>query len=166
MRDGLAIFPKPEGTENQTWAVRETAQLTGLSVHTLRYYERANLLPRVGRGATSGHRRFTACDIQFIEFLKRLRAAGMPISEMQRYVSLLEKGDCTLEERHAMPVEHGQRVRQQIAELQSCLSVIDWKVEHYRALSMNTHNGNIHGVEPLELEHVAQNPCDREGHIK
>lgn len=124
------------------YTIAETAARTGLSVHTLRYYERAGLLPHVERSQSNGHRRYSENDLTFIEFLKRLRATGMPIAQMQRYACLMRLGSASLEERRAMLISHGEQVRAQLAELQANLAAIDWKIEHYRQL----------GLEKLERE--------------
>ena len=117
-----------------TYTVQEAAVQTGLSEHTLRYYERVNLIPRIQREDSSRHRRYTAENLRGIEFLKRMRATGMPIGEMQRYVALYLQGDETVAERLAMLEAHQQRVREQIAELQAHLAVIEFKIENYKHL--------------------------------
>jgi DNA-binding transcriptional MerR regulator len=116
------------------YTIQEAAERTGLSVHTLRYYERADLIPSVGRDADSGHRRYSAHDLQGIEFLKRLRATGMPIAQMQEYVALFRRGNGTLNERREILEVHGEAVRQRIAELSECLAIIEWKIANYTRL--------------------------------
>jgi DNA-binding transcriptional MerR regulator len=122
-----------------TFTVQEAAVHTGLSEHTLRYYERVNLIPRVQRDKSSKHRRYTQQDLRGIEFLKRMRATGMPICEMQRYVRLYLQGDETVVERLAMLEAHQQRIREQITELQSHLTVIEFKIENYKHLGAERH---------------------------
>jgi DNA-binding transcriptional MerR regulator len=132
-----APVPDPATLDSRpAYSVAEASARTGLSAHTLRYYERVGLMPRVGRTGDGSHRRYSERDLAFIEFLKRLRATGMPIGQMERYVALVGQGDGTLEERRAMLTEHGERVRQQIAALRESLAVIEWKVEHYRQLGL------------------------------
>lgn len=120
----------------QTYTVQEAALLTGLSEHTLRYYERVHLIPDVRRDSSSRHRRYTQEDLRGIEFLKRMRATGMPIADMQRFVRLRMQGEDTTAERIAMLEAHRQRVQVQIAELQSHLAAIDYKIENYQQLEL------------------------------
>jgi DNA-binding transcriptional MerR regulator len=119
----------------RTYTVQEAAERTGLSVHTLRYYERAGLIPSVGRDESSGHRRYTEGDIGAIVFLKRMRATGMPIREMQRYVALVREGDDTVGARKAMLEKRRAAVCQQIEELTQTLAVIDFKINSYACLT-------------------------------
>jgi len=127
------MIDKPEADIGRGLTVQEVAERTGLSAHTLRYYEKADLLlRRVGRDDSSGHRRYTDDDVRFIEFVKKLRATGMPICRMQEYVALVRAGEATLAERRDMLIEHGDVVRERIADLQASLAVIEWKVENYR----------------------------------
>ncbi|MCW3096188.1 MAG: MerR family transcriptional regulator [Chthonomonadaceae bacterium] len=145
---------------SNTFTVQEAAVQTGLSEHTLRYYERVNLIPRVQRDNSSKHRRYTQQDLRGIEFLKRMRATGMPICEMQRYVRLYLQGEETLAERLAMLEAHQQRVQDQIAELQAHLAVIDFKIENYKHLETNR---NWTGADCLDIREQARQEIRSEG---
>ena len=113
-------------------SVGEAAVTTGLSVHTLRYYERIGLLDPISR-ASSGHRTYTPVDIGWIEFLKCLRATGMPIETMKRYVDAQREGDHTLLDRLAILESHREAVLDRIAELKRYLETINYKVAYYTA---------------------------------
>lgn len=115
-----------------TFTIQETAERTGLSVHTLRYYERQGLIPRVPRETGSGHRRFREEDITGIEFLKKLRSTGMPISQMQCYVQLYHQGKATLPERRRMLEQHHCAVCRQLEDLQANLTAIEFKIALYQ----------------------------------
>ncbi len=119
--------------------IEQVAERTGLSAHTLRYYERIGLLDPVGR-ATSGHRRFAAKDLAWIEFLTRLRATGMPIRHMQEFAALRRQGDTTIAARRALLEAHQQMVQTQIEELQRNLEVITRKIETYHQMEENDDN--------------------------
>ena len=113
--------------------VQQVAEKTGLSEHTLRYYERVGLIPPIQR-ASNGHRRYTEEDIGWLNFVRRLRSAGMPIAQVQRYVMLQRQGGSTLAERLEMLKEHRRAVQQQIDELSEHLQVLDYKIEYYSEL--------------------------------
>jgi DNA-binding transcriptional MerR regulator len=118
---------------NEHLTVHEAAEATGLSAHTLRYYERIGLVSPVGRAA-SGHRRYSADDIAWIGFLNCLRATGMPIARMQEYAALLREGAHTLEQRIALLSDHQAAVRAEIAALQRHLLAVDEKLRRYETL--------------------------------
>lgn len=111
--------------------VSEVARRIGLSTHTLRWYERIGLLDQVERD-TSGHRRYTKPDVEWLLLLIRLRATGMPVRDMQRYAELVRAGQHTEKERRELLEAHRERVASHIAELQRHLAVIDHKVSVYR----------------------------------
>ena len=111
--------------------IQQVAERTGLTGHTLRYYERAGLLAPVGRAA-NGHRRYADGDVATIRFLAHLRRAGMPIAAIQRYMALARAGDATVAERLAILEDHQRAVERRIEELRAHLAVIDAKVAHYR----------------------------------
>jgi len=76
------------GNGFKEYTVQETAELTGLSEHTLRYYERIGLITPVRRASGSRHRRYSTIDLGRIEALACLRMVGMPIEDMRRYGEL------------------------------------------------------------------------------
>ena len=119
-------------TISRQLSVGEAAETTGLSVHTLRYYERIGLLDPIQR-ASSGHRTYTDYDIGWIEFLKCLRATGMPIETMKRYVDAQREGDHTISDRLAILDSHRREVLDRIAELERYLDTINRKVRYYTA---------------------------------
>jgi DNA-binding transcriptional MerR regulator len=115
-----------------TYTVQEAAERTGLTVHTLRYYERAGLLEPPARDGSSGHRRYCDADLRRVAFLKRLRTTGLSIREMQSFVALYIGGDSTVERRIGLLEERRCHVLARIAELQECLTVIEGKIDAYR----------------------------------
>jgi DNA-binding transcriptional MerR regulator len=112
--------------------IGDLAKRSGLSAHTLRYYERIGLLPFADRDR-SGQRNYDAAFLTWIEFLGRLKTTGMPISEMLRYAALRKEGDVTGPARRQMLEEHREHVRSHVAELQACLLVLDTKIAGYPA---------------------------------
>ncbi len=110
--------------------IQEAAEVTDLSVHTLRYYERIGLLMPVGRAA-NGHRRYSQQDINLIKSLNKWRQTGMPLVDIQRYVRLLQEGESTASERRMILEAHRETVVSQLDELQATLQLIDYKIQNY-----------------------------------
>lgn len=120
--------------------IQQVAAATGLSVHTLRYYERCDLIAPVGRAA-NGHRRYSSNDLRWIEFLNKLRLTGMPIRQMQQYAALMRAHpDSAFHQRRQLLETHRENVLAQIQQLQDNLAVIDWKIQHYSQLEADMHD--------------------------
>ena len=113
--------------------IAEFAQRCGLSPHTLRYYERIGLLGSVTRRA-NGHRTFGPRDVEWVEFLHRLRTTGMGISEMLRYAELRAQGDRTLAQRQALLVQHADQLAAPLRAQQATLRAVRQKIVIYQAL--------------------------------
>lgn len=113
--------------EVEDLSIGEAAARSGLSAHTLRYYERAGLLEPVARGPR-GERRYAARDLEWIAFLQRLRATGMPIREMRRFAELRTGGSATILARRELLAEHHRRVLATIEELGRNLAAIETKL--------------------------------------
>lgn len=102
--------------------IGDLAKRTGLSAHTIRYYERIGLLPSAPRGQ-SRQREYDASILPWIEFLGRLKMTGMPIRDMVRYAALRAEGPATEGARRGLLARHRAEVRAHVAKLQACLSV-------------------------------------------
>jgi DNA-binding transcriptional MerR regulator len=110
--------------------IREVAERTGMTGHTLRYYERIGLVHPVAR-AGSGHRRYGADDLRWLEFLKKLHATDMPIRKMLEYARLARRGEGTVQARRDLLEAHRIEVEARLEQLQSSLAVIRRKIEMY-----------------------------------
>jgi DNA-binding transcriptional MerR regulator len=103
-----------------TLTIQQASKLTGLTAHTLRYYERIALLTPVGRAA-NGHRRYDKQDVERILFLNYLRLTGMPLEQMKAYTALLDQGAAGIPRRVALLRTHRDRVAHQVEELYKML---------------------------------------------
>ena len=112
------------------YSIGEFSEVTGLGIHTLRYYEHESLITPVRN--SSNRRRYSEKDITWIAFIKRLKATGMPIKEIKRYAALRAKGDATLSERMEMLIQHRQSLREQIRQLQEHEAKLDEKIAFYQ----------------------------------
>ncbi|MFL9925542.1 MerR family transcriptional regulator [Herbaspirillum lusitanum] len=112
--------------------IQQAAKATGLSVHTLRYYERIGLLDPVERRDNS-HRLYRDDDLRWIGFLLKLRSTGLPVRGMLRYAELRRMGDTmeSVSERKAILQAHTLSVEATLAELQSNLAVLHKKIDTY-----------------------------------
>ena len=128
-------------------AIQEVAEKIGLSIHTLRYYEDAGLIPSVNR-ADNGHRRYSDLDLRWLYFVRRLRATGMPTSEIRRYTSLALQGDSTLGERLTLLEAHRDKVQLQIEELTLCLNILEAKIAGYQALHSGLNGQGVPDCKP------------------
>jgi len=113
--------------------IAEVAERTGLTAHTLRYYERAGLIVPVAR-APGGQRRYSASDLDWIGFLLRLRETRMPIGQMQAFAKLRSEGNTTAPERREMLELHLTQVLASIDAMQRAAQALQAKIEHYRDL--------------------------------
>ncbi|HTY98845.1 MAG TPA: MerR family transcriptional regulator [Rhodocyclaceae bacterium] len=114
-------------------SIGELARQSGLSPHTLRFYEAKGILRPAVR-ATSGHRRYRPEDVLWLEFVLRLKLTGMPLAEIRQYADLRARGDGTLAARLAMLELHRERLAARLKELSTCALVLDDKIRLYRRM--------------------------------
>ncbi len=113
-------------------SIAQAAQRTGVSVHTLRYYERAGLVVTTVPRNHSGRRRYQREDLKWISICTKLRATGMPIRTIKHYAQLVAAGPGNEEERLALLEAHRAEVTARLAELQENLKLIDHKIDVYQ----------------------------------
>lgn len=119
--------------------IAETAQKYDLTPDTLRYYERIGLLPHVGRTA-GGIRDYQQDDCRWIEFIKCMRSAGLPVETLIEYVKLFAEGDSTLAARKTLLIEQREALTARISEMQDTLERLNRKIENYDSLMLSCEN--------------------------
>ncbi|WP_369045423.1 MerR family transcriptional regulator [Sinomonas sp. P10A9] len=113
-------------------SIAEVSEQTGLSAHTLRYYERDGLMLHDVPRTSSGRREYSDQDVTGIIMVARLRATGMPVREIRRYAALVRAGKSTEGERLQLLAEHRERVLAQLEEVRDNLRAIEAKIDGYR----------------------------------
>lgn len=115
----------------ERWSIGDVATKTGLSVHTLRYFEREGLLLRSVERSGAKHRMFDASDVDWLLLINRFRDSGMPLATIGRFAELVRNGPGNEADRLALLKEHEAAVEQKIAALQDNLEIIRTKVATY-----------------------------------
>lgn len=113
------------------YTISDIAKMMGVSVHTLRYYDKEGLFPNVKR--VNGIRIFEEKDFEWLRVLNCLRNINMPIKKMKDYVELCAQGDASLEARLKMIEEQEENINNQIKQLKYYKQEIDFKKEYYKA---------------------------------
>ena len=114
--------------------IKEASQVTGVSADTLRYYERIGLIPPVPRNE-SGIRNYDEASIGWINFIKCMRGAGLPIEALIEYVALCKEGEKTEASRKAILIEQRDILQQRIESLQKTLVKLNYKIDNYGHLN-------------------------------
>jgi MerR family transcriptional regulator, aldehyde-responsive regulator len=110
--------------------IAEVSGKYGLSVDTLRYYERVGLIPPVHRNE-SGIRDYDELDLRRVDFIKCMRGAGLPMEVLIEYMGLVQQGDKTIEARKEILVEQRDLVAERLEEMQKTLERLNYKIDAY-----------------------------------
>lgn len=110
--------------------IAEAAEACGLSVHTIRFYEKSGMLPKIERG-TDGHRRFTPRLIEWLTLLYWLRETGMSLKQMHRFTTLAKAGNTGVEERRQILLDHAATLKAKRANLEKCERILAIKIASY-----------------------------------
>ncbi|MFG1964158.1 MerR family transcriptional regulator [Nonomuraea sp. NPDC049028] len=128
-------------------SIGQVAERTGLSIHTLRFYEREGILHSPVRRGAGGNRVYSEQDIEWLTLCMVLRASDMPLAAIRRYTELVREGAGNEAERLALLRRHREYLITQMANLSECMDLINYKVGVY---------------EDLIDEGAADHSCNRE----
>ncbi|AKN31669.1 transcriptional regulator [Clostridium carboxidivorans P7] len=110
--------------------ITEVSKKYGLSADTLRYYERVGLIPEVNRNK-SGIRDYTEEDCKWVEFIKCMRSAGLPIEVLIEYVTLFKQGNETIEARKELLTDQRKQLVEKMEDIKKTIERLDYKIERY-----------------------------------
>jgi len=130
--------------------IAEVSEKYGLSVDTLRYYERVGLIPHVNRNE-GGIRDYNELDLRRVDFIKCMRGAGLPVEVLIEYVGLVQQGDKTIEARKEILIEQRDLVAARLEEMQKTLDLINHKIDVYEKAIL-TKEKEIVQIEELMAE--------------
>ncbi len=117
------------------YTIKQVSEKTGLSIYALRYYDKEGLLPLVKR-SPSGIRKFTDNDIDWIGLICCLKNSGMSIDNIKEFMNLCLQGNETVETRKNILLKHKENILSQMKQLESSLSTINYKIEHYKEIGI------------------------------
>ena len=110
--------------------IKEVSEKYGLSIDTLRYYEKIGLLPTIKRNA-KGHREYSETDCNWVYYMKQMRQAGVSIEALVEYVSLYREGPETMQLRKTILLEQRDQIMKKAKEIQETLSLLEHKLDVY-----------------------------------
>jgi len=130
--------------------ISEVSEQFGISLDTLRYYERIGLIPPVNRNG-SGIRDYSELDVRRVEFIKCMRSAGLPIEVLIEYFKLVQQGDQTIEARKEILKEQRELLMTKMQEMQKTLDLLNHKIEVYENAVLKAEK-EILQIEELMVE--------------
>ncbi|MCR5024514.1 MAG: MerR family transcriptional regulator [Lachnospiraceae bacterium] len=115
------------------YTVKEVAELLGVSVHTVRYYDDRGLIPGTKRNSTN-QRLFDDMGVEWLFVSRTLMKTGLSLKDVKHYIELYQQGDSTLTERYELMQKQKEKTLQKMEELKLRLAVLDRKIDHYGKL--------------------------------
>ena len=115
------------------YRIGKISEMTGLSKDTLRYYEKIGLIKQLEKD-DSGRKKYSEHDVEWIEFLKRLKTTKMSLKEMGQYADLRYMGDATSAERKKMLEDQLLHIEIEIEKLIDTKQVLIEKIKNYEKM--------------------------------
>jgi len=117
------------------YTIKQVSEKTGLSIYTLRYYDKEGLLPLIKR-SKSGIRKFSDNDIEWLGLICCLKNSGMSICQIKEFMNLCLKGNETVETRKEILLKHKEYILNQMIQLECSLNTINYKIDHYKEIGI------------------------------
>ena len=115
------------------YTVKAVAELLGVSVHTVRYYDDRGLIPGTKRNAAN-QRLFDDMEVEWLFLSLTLKNTGLSLKDVKHYIELYQQGDSTLQERYSLLREQKEKTLQEMENLKLRLAILNRKIDHYRKL--------------------------------
>ena len=131
--------------------IAEVSEKFGLSVDTLRYYERVGLIPPVNRNEV-GIRDYNELDLRRVDFIKCMRGAGLPVEVLIEYVALVQQGDKTIDARKDILIEQRDLVAARLEEMQKTLELLNHKIEVYEQAILKKEKAIVQAEELMAAD--------------
>lgn len=112
------------------YTIGQVSSMTGLSIATLRFYDKVGLFPHLQR-EESGTRRFTDDDLNQIRLIECLKKTGMELVDIRSFIRWVEQGDSTIQKRRELFESRKAAVAKEIEDLQEAMKLIDFKCWYY-----------------------------------
>lgn len=112
--------------------IKEVSEKFGITQDTLRYYEKAGIIPKIAR-TPGGARDYQTEDLEWVEHVVCLRSAGMPVESLVEYLRLTQMGDGTFPERLELLRRERENLAGQQKKLQDAMERLDYKISRYQA---------------------------------
>ncbi len=119
--------------------IAEVSKQYNISADTLRYYERIGLIPPVNRNK-NGIRDYTDEDCKWVDFIKCMRSAGLPIEVLIEYVTLFRQGNSTIEARKEILIEQRGILEEKINFMTATLEQLNYKIDNYDTIILSAEN--------------------------
>lgn len=134
------------------YSIGEVANFTGITISTLRYYDREGMFPNMGR-SSKGIRVFSDIEINTIRVIECLKSAGMSIKEISEFLHWCQEGDASLHKRREMFYDRLEEVKKQMEVLQSTMNMLKYKCWYYdTAIEAGTENA----VKNLSVDKIPE----------
>jgi DNA-binding transcriptional MerR regulator len=133
-----------------TYSIKEMSELTGLPASTLRYYDKQGLLPNLQRDSNN-NRIFSDEDYGNLRLIDCLKRSGLSIKDIRSFIKLMKKGDRSLSDRLEIFTKRREAIKQEIADLQVLLTVIDYKCWYYGKACEAGTEAAVKGIDASEI---------------
>ena len=131
------------------YSIGQVAEMFGLPISTLRYYDKQGLFPNIER--VSGIRRFSEAEIEALRVIECLKKAGMEIRDIKQFMDWCEEGPATYPQRKELFETQKAHMEDEIARMNRTLDMLKFKCWYYEQAIKDGSEDRLKALIPDEL---------------
>ena len=131
------------------YSIGQVAEMFGLPISTLRYYDKQGLFPNMER--VSGIRKFSEAEIEALRVIECLKKAGMEIRDIKQFMDWCKEGPATYPQRKELFERQKAHMEEEIARMNRTLDMLKFKCWYYEQAIKDGNEDGIHSMLPDKL---------------
>ena len=131
------------------YSIGQVAEMFGLPISTLRYYDKEGLFPDMER--SSGIRRFGQRELEALRVIECLKKSGMEIKDIRQFMEWCAQGSSTYPQRRAMFIRQKESVEAEIARMNRVLDMLSFKCWYYEQAIKDGNEQRLSAMTPEDM---------------
>ena len=111
------------------YSIGQVAEMFGLPISTLRYYDKQGLFPKMER--VSGIRKFSETEIEALRVIECLKKSGLEIKDIKQFMDWCVEGASTYPQRKALIEKQRKRLEAELIHMNKVLDMLKFKCWYY-----------------------------------
>ena len=136
------------------YTIGQVAEMFGVPVSTLRYYDKEGLFPEMRR--VSGIRQFSEKEIEALRVIECLKKSGLEIRDIKQFMQWCTQGSETYAQRRELFEKQRGQVESEIQRLGRVLDMLKFKCWYYEQAVRDGDEARLSRLRPEEMPEMCQ----------
>ena len=144
------------------YSIGQVAEMFGLPISTLRYYDKQGLFPKMER--VSGIRKFSETEIEALRVIECLKKSGLEIKDIKQFMDWCVEGASTYPQRKALFEKQRKRLEAELIHMNKVLDMLKFKCWYYEQAMRDGCEDQVQSMIPNGLPEDVQRAYENAHH--